>query len=174
MEANKINYKLIITNIALLIAMLFSGVVSMLSSYNLLGSYDFGIDVSAMYSMMRWITPVVGMFIYYALYRVYINLMRSTLNARMGVFNKLIGIVPLREIVDPYMVGLTIYVGLVNLFFLFFPIYRNALLTICKEIGVILYAYLVYRRLGKNLDKVYYPIMFWGMQLPLILLVVLV
>lgn len=174
MEANKVDVKGIILRVVLFIAMIFCGYVSMLSSYNLLASYDFGMDMSEFYPSMRWFMPIVSALLYYVLYRVYVGLLRTTLNARMAVFSKLIDIVSLREIVDPRMAALAIYTGLVNLLFLFFPVYRNIIPTILKEVGVALFAYLTYKRLGKNLDKVYYPIMFWGMQLPLIILVVLV
>ncbi len=174
MEANKVDYKGIIIRVFLFIAMLFCGYVSMLSAYNLLASYDFGMDVSSMYSAMRWVMPLVSATLYYFLYRMYVGLLRTTLNSRMGVFSKLIDVLSLREIVDPRMAILALYVGLVNLLFLFYPVYRNILPTLLKEIGVGLFAYLTFKRLGKNLDKVYNPIMFWGMQLPLVILVVLV
>ena len=174
MEANKVDYKGIIIRIVLFIAMLFCGYVSMLSSYNLLAAYDFGMDVSNLYSAMRWVMPIVSALLYYVLYRVYVGLLRTTLNSRMGAFGQFINIVSLREIVDPRMALLAVYTGLINLLFLFFPVYRNILPTLLKEIGVAAFAYFTFKRLGKNLDIVYYPIMFWGMQLPLIILVVLV
>ena len=174
MEGNKLTTKAIIERVVLFLAMLGSAVISTLQSFNLLVTVDYGIDLGGMYTFVKWITPPIMAGIYYALYYVYANLMRSTLNARMAQFDRTIPISALRELIDPAIIALSIWVALVNLLFMFFPLYKNVLLVLLKEIGAAGAIYWMYYRVQQGLDKLFRPIIFWAMQLPLIILVVLV
>ena len=172
--SNNLSVKQIILRVALFVAMLGCGVVSIFQSFNLLTTYDYGIDMAGMYQTIKWFMPPIIAIIYYALYRIYIGLMRSTLNSRMSIFGRMIDTNALRSMIDPYMIGLALYVALVNVLFMFFPLYKNMLFVLTKLIGVAVFVYLIYIRLNKNLEKIYRPVIFWGLQLPLVILVVLV
>ena len=174
MEENKINYKVIILRVALFIAMLGCGFVSVFQSFNLLITYDYGIDVAGLYQSIKWFMPPIIAIIYYALYRVYVGLMRSALNSRMSMFGRRIDINALRNMIDPYMICLAVYVALVDVLFMLFPLYKNLLFVIVKEIGVAIFAYFTYIRLNKNLETIYRPVVYWGLQMPLVILAVLV
>lgn len=170
----KIDYKQIILRVAVFLAMLISSAVSTFQSFNLLLTADYGIDMTSLYSTIRWFMPPIMAIFYYFLYRIYINILRTTLNSKMGVFDRAINTDAVRAIVDPYMIALTLYITLVNVLFMFFPLYENVLKTFLKVVGVGLVIYGVYERLNKNLEKIFRPVIFWGMQLPMILLVILV
>ena len=174
MDANKLDYKQIILRVALFVAMLGCGFVSVFQSFNLLITYDYGIDMAGMYQTIKWFMPPIVAIIYYFLYRVYIGLMRSALNARMSMFGRMIATDNLRAMVDPLMICLALYVALVEVIFMLFPLYKNVFFVIVKEIGVAIFAYCLYLRLNKNLDKIFRPVIFWGLQLALVVLVVLV
>ena len=174
MEENKLNYKTVIIRVALFLAMLATAIVSTWQSFNLLVTMDYGVDISSMYSMVKWMTPPLIAIIYYALYRIYAGLLRSTLNARMAQFNRTITINSLRELIDPCMIVLSIWVALVNVLFMFFPLYKNILLVILKELGAAGAIFWMYQRIQRGLEKLFRPIIFWAMQMPLIILVVLV
>ena len=100
--------------------------------------------------------------------------MRGSLNSRMGQFNQIISIPSLREIVDPCMIGLSIYVAIIQFIFLLFPLYENVLLTILKEVGAVATMFIIHRRLNKNLDALFSPIIYWSLQFSFAVLVVLV
>ncbi len=173
MDASKINYKQIIIRVALFLSMLGCGFVSIFQSFNLLITYDYGIDMAGMYQTIKWFMPPIIAVIYYFLYRIYIGLMRSTLNSRMSMFGRMINTDNLRSMIDPLMIGLAIYIALVEVLFMLFPLYKNVFFVPCKEIGVAIFAYLVYRRLNKNLEEIFRPVIFWGLQLSLVILAVL-
>ncbi len=170
----KIDYKQIILRVAVFLAMLISSAVSTFQSFKLLLTADYGIDMASLYSTIRWFMPPIMAIFYYFLYRIYINILRTTLNSKMGVFDRAINTDAVRAIVDPYMIALTLYITFVNVLFMFFPLYENVLKTFLKVVGVGLVIYGVYERLNKNLEKIFRPVVFWGMQLPMILLVILV
>ena len=164
----------IILKIALFVAMLLSSIVSTISSFNLLATLDYGLDLSGLYTSMRFISPILLALIYYGLYNAYINLMRGSLNSKMGQFNHVISIASLRSIVDPCMIALSIYTAAIQFIFLLFPLYENVLLTITKEIGAIATIFLIHKRLNKNIDALFSPIIYWSLQFSFAVLVVLV
>jgi len=178
MEENKnktnVDIKTILIRAALIVGILFSSFVSVFESFNLIVGVEYAVEIESLYSTIRWLMPIIITLIYYGLYRVYINLMRSTLNSRMGMFSRIIDIKSLRNIVDPFIAILAIYVGLVNIFFMFFPVYKNVWLSIAKLVGTGICCFCIHRRLIKNLEKIFSPIIYWGLQLPFVLLVVLV
>ena len=174
MDANKISYKMILTRLAVVLAMLACSFVSVIQSYNIIITYDYGIDMSGLYQTIKWTLPFLMTIIYYALYRIYVGLMRGTLNSRMSLFGRVISTESLRARVDPLMALLALWVALVNVLFMFFPLYKNLLYVLLKEVGALAVSYAIYVQLNKNLEEVYRPIVYWGLQLSLVLLVVLV
>ena len=174
MDANKIDYKMILSGLFLVLAMLASSFVSVIQSYNIIIAYDYGVDMSGMYQIIKWTLPFLMTIIYYALYRIYIGLMRGTLNSRMSLFGRVISTESLRARVDPLMAILALWIAVVNVFFMFFPLYKNLLYVFFKEIGAIAISYWIYVKLNKNLEDVYRPVVYWGLQLALVILVVLV
>ena len=174
MDANKISYKMILTRLAVVLAMLACSFVSVIQSYNIIITYDYGIDMSGLYQTIKWTLPFLMTIVYYALYRIYVGLMRGTLNSRMSLFGRVISTESLRARVDPLMALLALWVALVNVLFMFFPLYKNLLYVLLKEVGALAVSYAIYVQLNKNLEEVYRPIVYWGLQLSLVLLVVLV
>ena len=160
--------------IALFLSMLISSFVSSFSTANLIVAFDYGIDLSSMFSALRYTMPIVLALIYYGLYHVYITLMRGSLNSRMMTFQKVISQDGVRHAVDPCMACLSLYVALVQTLFLFFPLYETILLTILKELGVGVTIYMIHKRLTKNLEKPFSPIIYWGLQFSFVVLVLLV
>ena len=92
----------------------------------------------------------------------------------MSLFGRVISTESLRARVDPLMALLALWVALVNVLFMFFPLYKNLLYVLLKEVGALAVSYAIYVQLNKNLEEVYRPIVYWGLQLSLVLLVVLV
>ena len=174
MQNAKIEIKQIILKIALFVAMLLSSIVSSISTFNLMATMNYGVDLSGLYTSMQFVFPIILALIYYGLYNVYINLMRGSLNSRMGQFNQIISTPSLRGIVDPCMIGLSIYVAVIQFIFLLFPLYENVLLTILKEVGAVATMFIIHRRLNKNLDALFSPIIYWSLQFSFAVLVVLV
>jgi len=174
MDANKISYKMILTRLAVVLAMLACSFVSVIQSYNIIITYDYGIDMSGLYQTIKWTLPFLMTIVYYALYRIYVGLMRGTLNSRMSLFGRVISTESLRARVDPLMALLALWVALVNVLFMLFPLYKNLLYVLLKEVGALAVSYAIYVQLNKNLEEVYRPIVYWGLQLSLVLLVVLV
>ncbi len=170
----KINYKQIVIRLALFLSMLASAIISVFQSFNLLITMDYGMDMSSLYSSVKWFMPPIMAIIYYFLYRIYVTMIRNMLNPKMGTFNRAIDIDSLRNIVDPWIIILALYVSILNVIFMFFPLYENVLFTPLKMIGTAGVIFGMYKRLTRTLEKVLRPVVFWGMQLPLILLVILV
>lgn len=174
MDANNLNYKQIILRVALFLVMLGCGFVSIFQSFNLLVTYDYGIDMAGMYQTIKWFMPPIIAIIYYFLYRIYIGLLRTALNSRMSMFGRMINTDNLRAMIDPLMICLALYVAIIEVVFMLFPLYKNLLFVLCKELGAAGFSFLVYKRLNKNLEDIYKPVVFWGLQLALVILVVLV
>ena len=174
MERDNLNVTLIIMKVALFLSMLLSSFVSSFSTFNLLITMDYGIDLSGMYSAFRYTLPILMALIYYGLYNVYISLMRGSLNSRMMSFEKIISQDGVRHAADPCMAFLSLYIAIVQGLFLLFPLYETVLLTILKEIGAFVAIYFIHRRLTKNLEKVFDPVIFWALQFSFVVLVLLV
>lgn len=174
MQNDKIDVKQILLKVALFLAMLVSSFISFISTFNLLATMDYGIDISSMYPIMRYTMPIILALIYYGLYHVYISLMRGSLNSRMAQFGKVISLDGLRYLIDPCMIFLALYVAIMQVIFLLFPLYENVLLTITKEVGVIIAIYMMHSRLTKKLDKIFDPVIYWSLQFSFAVLVVLV
>ena len=174
MQNVKVDAKQIILKIALFVAMLISSAVSSVSTFNLVAVMDYGLDLTGLYASMKFIFPIILALIYYGLYNAYINLMRGSLNSKMGQFNHVISIPSLRGIVDPCMICLAIYVAAIQFIFLLFPLYENVLLTILKEIGAVATIYVIHKKLNKNIDALFSPVIYWSLQFSFAVLVVLV
>ena len=174
MENKNVNVIQIVMKTALFVSMLISSFVSSFSTFNLIVTMDYGIDLSSMYSAFRYTMPILMAIIYYGLYHVYITLMRGSLNSRMMSFDKLISQDGVRHEVDPCVTFLTLYIAIVQGLFLLFPLYETVLLTILKEIGAGITIYFIHKRLTKNLEKVFDPVIFWALQFSFVVLVLLV
>ena len=174
MQNANVEVKQIILKIVLFIAMLISSAVSSVSTFNLVAVMDYGVDFSGLFASMKYVFPIILALIYYALYIMYINLMRGSLNAKMGQFNHIISVNSLRGIVDPCIACLAIYVAALQFIFLLFPLYENVLLTTLKELGAIAAIFVIHKRLNKNIDEMFSPIIYWSLQFSFAVLVVLV
>lgn len=160
--------------IALFASMLISSFVSSFSTFNLITTLDYGIDFSGLYSAFKYTMPILMAIIYYGLYNIYITLMRGSLNSRMTTFHKMISQEGVRYAVDPCMALLSLYIALVQVVFMLFPLYENVLLTILKEIGAAVAMYFIHKRLTSKLEKIFDPVIYWALQFSFIVLVLLV
>lgn len=168
--------KFIIWQIVTFLAMTISAIPMTEKMYNLLPFYVVtGVDLDVLLSaFFRIVMPFVMGLIYYGLYNIFVGYIANSLNARMMLYGKRITKDGVKAMFCLIFILLPLYVCLVDSIFLFFPYLRVLLLTILKEIGVIISLLFMIKRMSKGLDAMYKPVLICSMLWPAILMVVFV
>lgn len=166
----------VILDVIVYLAMAISSIALAEKMFNLLPFYVItGIDVNIEASLLvRILIPLMMGGIYFLLYSIYARYVSNALNVRMMLYDKQISPRAVKNIFNPIIIGLTLYVGLLDALFLFYPYLQVILSSILREIGVVAALAIFVQRVSKGLDKIFKPVIIYSLMWPAVLMVMLV